>query len=130
MNQSTFSEIGKGSPTLSSPLSPLHLGLTVIRIMIIIQHQNSLYPVFVPLSHFPPPPFFASSTSFRDGKHERLSQMNEQVSSGLKAFVVENSGSADLGVTNDSVVAGAMAMSLCYINKIRKVRGFVYDKLY
>ena len=49
--------------------------------------------------------------------------MNEQVSSGLQSFVAENSGSADLGVTNDSVVAGAMAMALCYINKIRKVRG-------
>jgi len=57
----------------------------------------------------------------RDGKHERLSQMNEQVSSGLQSFVAENSGSADLGVTNDSVVAGAMAMALCYINKIRKM---------
>ena len=48
--------------------------------------------------------------------------MNDQVSAGLKAFVEENAGSADLGVTNDSVVAGAMAMALCYINKIRKVQ--------
>jgi len=56
----------------------------------------------------------------RDGKHERLAQMNEQVNTGLKSFVEENAGSADLGVTNDSVVAGAMAMALCYINKIRK----------
>ena len=65
---------------------------------------------------------FQLSSSFRDGKHERLAQMNEQVSAGLKSFVEENAGSADLGVTNDSVVAGAMAMALCYINKIRKVR--------
>lgn len=57
----------------------------------------------------------------RDGKHERLSQMNDQVTTGLKSFVSENAGSADLGATNDSVVAGAMAMALCYINKLRKM---------
>lgn len=62
----------------------------------------------------------------RDGKHERLSIMNDQVSAGLKAFVEENAGSADLGVTNDSVVAGAMAMALCYINKIRKTNLSLY----
>ena len=41
----------------------------------------------------------------------------------MKTFVEENAGGGDLGGTNDSVVAGAMAMALCYINKIRKVIG-------
>ena len=69
--------------------------------------------------------FKVFSPHHRDGKHERLSVMNDQVSAGLKSFVEENAGSADLGVTNDSVVAGAMAMALCYINKIRKVTNVI-----
>jgi len=67
------------------------------------------------------PPFAEQDlVGCKDGKLERLSVMNEQVSVGLRTFVEENASNANFSNTNDSVVAGAMAMALCYINKMRK----------
>lgn len=62
--------------------------------------------------------------SNRDGKYEKLATMNEKVQTNLKTFVAEEADVTHQSTVsdNDSVVAGAMGMALCYIHKRRKTQ--------
>ncbi|XP_076106521.1 general transcription factor IIH subunit 3-like isoform X1 [Mytilus galloprovincialis] len=63
----------------------------------------------------------STESSSNDGRYELFCRMNEQIKDEVKTIVLQNMEGA---FYSDSLIAGAMAIGLCYLNRIEKENEF------
>lgn len=63
----------------------------------------------------------STESSSNDGRYELFCRMNEQIKEEVKTIVLQNMEGA---FYSDSLIAGAMAIGLCYLNRIEKENEF------